>query len=108
MLLFGGGLYFGNMLGSDPSAASLITTTTISGKVVTLRGKKVKVVLPRKTVTRHGKTVKLPRRTVDKTQTETQTQTQFETRQHTVIVPVPTTITHTTTVNRPRSRSPSR
>ncbi|MEP6640537.1 MAG: hypothetical protein ABJB93_01385 [Gaiellales bacterium] len=100
LLLFGGGLYFGNMLGSDPSAASLITTVTSTGKIVTLSKS---VVLPAKTVTRNGKTVKLPRRTVNRTRTQTQTQIQTETqtRQHTVIVPVPTTITRTTTVRSP-------
>ena len=99
LLLFGGGLYFGNMLGSDPSAASLITTVTSKGQVITLTGKSVKVVLPGKTVTRNGKTIKLPRRTVNRTQT----QTQFETltHQHTVVVPVPTTLTHTVTVRVP-------
>jgi hypothetical protein len=97
LLLFGGGLYFGNMLGSDPSAATLITT--VKGKVVTLKGKSVKVVVPPRTITRHGKRVKLPRSTVDVT--KTQTQTQIQTRQHTVIVPVPTTVTRTTTIRVP-------
>jgi hypothetical protein len=96
-LLFGGGLYFGNLLGSDPSAASLITT--VKGKVVTLKGKAVKVVEPAKTVTRNGKAIKLPRRTVNRTQI--QTEIQVQTRQHTVVVPVPTTITRTTTVQLP-------
>ncbi len=93
-LLFGGGLYFGNMLGSDPSAAGtgFITTVTLKGKVVTVKGKPVKVVVPPKTVTRHGKTVKTPRKTVDLTQTRTQTRTQQ--------VPVPTTITRTSTIIR--------
>jgi hypothetical protein len=99
LLLFGGGLYFGNLLGSDPSAATLITTVKIQGKVVTLKGKSVKVVVPPKTITRNGKKIKLPRRTVDLT--ATQTQTRIETRQHTVVVPVPTTITHTTTIQVP-------
>jgi len=90
-LLFGGGLYFGNALGSDPSAAGtgFITTVTIKGKVVTVKGKPVKVVVPPKTVTRHGKTVKVPRKTVDLTSTQTQTRTQQ--------VPVPTTVTSTRT-----------
>jgi hypothetical protein len=93
-LLFGGGLYFGNALGSDPSAAGtgFITTVTIKGKVVTVKGKPVKVVVPPKTVTRHGKTVKVPRKTVDLTSTQTQTRTQQ--------VPVPTTITRTSTIIR--------
>ena len=99
LLLFGGGLYFGNMLGSDPSAATLITTVKVKGKVVTLKGKSVKVVVPPRTITRHGKRVKLPRSTVDVT--KTQTQTQIQTRQHTVIVPVPTTVTRTTTIRVP-------
>jgi hypothetical protein len=93
-LLFGGGLYFGNMLGSDPSAASLITTVTLKGKVVTLKGKPVKVIVPARTVTRHGKTVKQPRKTVDLTQTQTQVRT------HTQPVPVPTTVFRTTTIIR--------
>ena len=91
-LLFGGGLYFGNTLGSDPSAAGtgFITTVTLKGKVVTVKGKPVKVVVPPKTVTRHGKTVRTPRKTVDLTQTQTRTQQ----------VPVPTTITRTSTIIR--------
>ena len=95
-LLFGGGLYFGNALGSDPSAAGtgFITTVTLKGKVVTVKGKPVKVVVPPKTVTRHGKTVKVPRKTVDLTSTSTSTQTQTRTQQ----VPVPTTVTRTSTV----------
>lgn len=97
-LLFGGGLYFGNMLGSDPSAAGtgFITTVTRKGKVVTLKGKSVRVVVPPKTITRHGKTIHVPRKTVDLTHTQTQTRTQVRTQQ----VPVPTTITHTRTVTR--------
>jgi hypothetical protein len=97
-LLFGGGLYFGNMLGSDPSAAGtgFITTVTRKGKVVTLKGKSVRVVVPPKTITRHGKTIHVPRKTVDLTKTQTQTQTQIRTQQ----VPVPTTITKTRTVTR--------
>ena len=93
LLLFGGGLYFGNMLGSDPSAASLITTVTLKGKVTveTLKGKRVKVTLKPRTVTRH-KTVKRNGKTVDLTQTIVHT--------HTQIVPVPTTITRTSTLIR--------
>ena len=95
-LLFGGGLYFGNMLGSDPSAAGtgFITTVTRKGKVITLKGKSVRVVVPPKTITRHGKTVHVPRKTVDLTHTQTQTQTRTQQ------VPVPTTITKTRTVTR--------
>jgi hypothetical protein len=99
VLLFGGGLYFGNVLGSDPSAASLITTVTSKGQVITVKGKSVKVVVSATTVTKNGKTKKVPRRTVNRTETQTQTETQ--TRQHTVVVPVPTTITRTTTVRLP-------
>jgi hypothetical protein len=93
-LLFGGGLYFGNMLGSDPSAAGtgFITTVTRKGTVVTLKGKPVRVVVPPKTITRHGKTVRVPRKTVDLTHTQTRTRTQQ--------VPVPTTITQTQTQTR--------
>jgi hypothetical protein len=93
-LLFGGGLYFGNALGSDPNAAGtgFITTVTMKGKVVTVKGKPVRVVVPPKTVTRHGKTVRVPRKTVDLTSTRTQTRTQQ--------VPVPTTITRTSTLIR--------
>jgi hypothetical protein len=90
-LLFGGGLYFGNLLGSDPSAASLITTVTVKGKVTveTLKGKRVKVTLPPKTITRH-KTIKRHGSTVDVTRTDVRT--------HTQLVPVPTTITRTSTI----------
>ncbi len=91
-LLFGGGLYFGNMLGSDPSAASLITTVTLKGKVLTLKGKPVKVIVPAKTVTRHGKTIKQPRKVVDLTQTQTQVRTRTQP------VPVPTTVFRTQTI----------
>ncbi len=94
LLLFGGGLYFGNVLGSDPSAASLITTV-VKGKVKieTVSGKRVKVTLPARTIT-HRKTVKGHRSTL----TQTDTQTQFRT--HTQLVPVPTTITRTSTVTK--------
>jgi hypothetical protein len=90
-LLFGGGLYFGNLLGSDPSAASLITRVTVKGKVTveTLKGKRVKVTLPPRTVTRH-RTVRRHGTTVDVTQTVVRTRTQ--------LVPVPTTITRTSTI----------
>jgi len=93
LLLFGGGLYFGNMLGSDPSAASLITTVTLKGKVTveTVKGKRVKVTLKARTITRH-KTVRRNGKTVDLTQTVLRT--------HTQIVPVPTTITRTSTLIR--------
>ena len=95
LLLFGGGLYFGNVLGSDPSQASLITTVVKSGKVTveTVRGKRVKVTLPAKTITRkkkvkgHGTTL-----------TQTSTQTLFNT--HTQILSVPTTIVRTSTVTK--------
>jgi hypothetical protein len=93
LLLFGGGLYFGNLLGSDPSAASLITTITSKGKVTieTVKGKRVKVTLPGRTITRR-KTIKGHRSTF----TQTSIQTLFHT--HTQIVPVPTTITRTSTI----------
>jgi hypothetical protein len=93
LLLFGGGLYFGNMLGSDPSAASLITTVTLKGKVTveTVKGKRVKVTLRPRTITRH-KTVTRKRGTLDVTQTQLRT--------HTQLVPVPTTITRTATITR--------
>jgi hypothetical protein len=93
LLLFGGGLYFGNTLGSDPSAASLITTVTLKGKVTveTLKGKRVKVTLRPRTITRH-KTVTRKRGTLDVTQTQLRT--------HTELVPVPTTITRTATITR--------
>ena len=96
-LLFGGGLYFGNMLGSDPSAAGtgFITTVTRKGTVITVKGKPVRVVVPAKTVTRHGKKVHVPRKTVDLTHTQTQTRTQQ--------VPVPTTITQIHTVTSTRT-----
>jgi hypothetical protein len=98
-LLFGGGLYFGNMLGSDPSAAGtgFITTVTQKSKVITVNGKPVRVVVPAKTITRHGKTVRVRRKatTVDLTHTQTRTRTQQ--------VPVPTTITRTSTVIRTRT-----
>jgi hypothetical protein len=95
LLLFGGGLYFGNVLGSDPSAASLITTLTRKGSVTieTVRGKRVKVTIPAKTITRK-KTVHGHRSTL----TQTDTQTLFHT--HTQIVPVPTTIVRTSTVTK--------
>jgi len=95
LVLFGGGLYFGNVLGSDPSQASLITTVVKSGKVTveTVRGKRVKVTLPAKTITKkkkvkgHGTTL-----------TQTSTQTIFNT--HTQILSVPTTIVRTSTVTK--------
>jgi hypothetical protein len=98
VLLFGGGLYFGNMLGSDPSAAGtgFITTVTRKGTVVTVKGKRVRVVVP-KTVTRHAKTVKAPRKTVNRTRTQTETSTRTQQ------VPVPTTITQVRTVTRTRT-----
>jgi hypothetical protein len=98
-LLFGGGLYFGNMLGSDPSAAGtgFITTVTRKGTVITVKGKPVRVVVPPKTITRHGKTVHVPRKTVDLTHTQTQTQTRTQQ------VPVPTTVTQTHTVTSTRT-----
>jgi hypothetical protein len=96
LMLFGGGLYFGNLLGSDPSAAGtgLITTVTIKGTVTTIKGKPVRVTIRGRTVTRHGKPIKQHRKTVDITQTQTQTQTQTRTQQ----VPVPTTVTRTSTI----------
>jgi hypothetical protein len=100
-LLLGGGLYIGNMLGSDPSAAGtgFITTVTRKGTVITVKGKPVRVVVPPKTVTRHAKTVHARRKTVDLTHTQTQTQTQTRTQQ----VPVPTTITQVHTVTSTRT-----
>jgi hypothetical protein len=98
-LLFGGGLYFGNMLGSDPSAAGtgFITTVTRKGTVITVKGKPVRVVVPPKTITRHGKKIHVPRKTVDLTHTQTQTQTRTQQ------VPVPTTVTQTHTVTSTRT-----
>jgi hypothetical protein len=101
-LLFGGGLYFGNMLGSDPSAAGtgFITTVTRKGTVVTVKGKSVRVVVPPKTITRHGKTIHVPRKTVDLTHTQTRTRTQQ--------VAVPTTITQTQTQTQIRTVTSTR
>jgi hypothetical protein len=95
LLLFGGGLYFGNVLGSDPSAASLITTVKGRITIETVRGKRVKVTLPGRTITRRKTQTVHGRRS---TLTQTATQTQFRT--HTQLVPVPTTITRTSTVTK--------
>lgn len=97
LLLFGGGLYFGNVLGSDPSAASLITTFTEKGKVTveTVKGKRVKVTLKARTITRRKtRTVK------GRGSTLTQTDTQTLVHTHTQLVPVPTTITRTSTLTK--------
>jgi hypothetical protein len=99
LLLFGGGLYFGNLLGSDPSAAGtgLITTVTVKGEIVTttVKGKVVKVRVPARTkVITKRKTKRLPRSTDILTSTQVRTQTRTQQ------VPVPTTIIRTVTTTR--------
>ena len=47
-----------------------VSTTTISGRIITVKGKGRKILVPAKTIHRKGKTVTIPAHTVDVTDTQ--------------------------------------
>jgi hypothetical protein len=64
--LLGLGLEAGSRIGGTAGAASResIYTTTVSGRIVTVKGKATKIVIPAKTIRRNGTTVTIPAHTV--------------------------------------------
>ena len=64
--LLGLGLEAGSRIGGTAGAAprGSIYTTTISGRIVTVKGKASKIVVPAKTIRRNGTTVTIPAHTV--------------------------------------------
>jgi hypothetical protein len=64
--LLGLGLVAGSRIGGTAAAAprSSMYTTTISGRVVTVKGKASKIVVPAKTIRRNGTTVTIPAHTI--------------------------------------------
>ena len=66
LALLGVGLAAGSWIGGTAGAApgDSIYTTTISGRIVTVKGKASKIVIPAKTIRRNGTTVTIPAHTV--------------------------------------------
>jgi hypothetical protein len=60
------------MVGSTAGATThtSVSTTTISGRIITVNGKGRKILVPAKTVHRKGKTVRIPAHTVAVTDTQ--------------------------------------
>jgi hypothetical protein len=72
LALLGAGLAAGSMVGSTAGATThtSVSTTTISGRIITVKGKGRKILVPAKTVHRKGKTVRIPAHTVAVTDTQ--------------------------------------
>lgn len=70
--LLGLGLEAGSQVGGNAAAGSQtsVYTTTISGRIVTVKGKARRIVVPAKTIRRNGKTVTIPAHTVAVTDTQ--------------------------------------
>jgi hypothetical protein len=66
LALLGLGLAAGSRIGDTAGAApgSDLYTTTISGRIVTVKGKASKILVPAKTIRRNGTTVTIPAHTV--------------------------------------------
>ena len=106
--LLGLGLVAGSHIGGSAKAAPRegAYTTTISGRIVTVKGKAAKIVVPAKTIRRNGTTVTIPAHTVAITDVQTLSgpaQTIDGTVVRTVRVPVTvtrpgTTVTATQTI----------
>jgi flagellar capping protein FliD len=111
LALLGLGLAAGSHIGGSAKAAprSGAYTTTISGRIVTVKGKAAKILIPAKTIRRNGTTITIPAHTVAITDVQTVSgpaQTIDGTVFRTVKVPVTitgpgTTITATQTVAGP-------
>jgi hypothetical protein len=109
--LLGLGLLAGSQIGGSAKAAPRggAYTTTISGRIVTVKGKAAKLVIPAKTIRRNGSTITIPAHTVAITDVQTVSgpaRTIDGTVFRTVRVPVTitgpgTTITATETVTGP-------
>ena len=109
--LLGLGLVAGSQIGGSAKAApgGGAYTTTISGRIVTVKGKAAKLVIPAKTIRRNGSTITIPAHTVAITDVQTVSgpaRTVDGTVFRTVRVPVTitgpgTTITATETVTGP-------
>src|SRR5436853_7493979 len=95
--LFAGGLYLGKVIGDAPAAsAAFVTTQTLTGKVIKVAGKPVKVFVPAKTIVKNGVVVTLPAHTIDLTKTIAATV--VSTRNHITTVSQTTTVPVTVTV----------
>jgi hypothetical protein len=70
--LLGLGLEAGSRVGGTATAVSQtsVYTTTVSGRIVTVKGKARRIIVPAKTIRRHGKTVTIPAHTVAITDTQ--------------------------------------
>ncbi len=102
VLLFMGGWFASSFSQADDAGEAFVTTMTVKGKVVRVKGKPVRVLLPARTVFQGGTVKTLPSRVINLTQTRTFTQTDstpaqtsFGTR--TTTISVPTTIFSTET-----------
>jgi hypothetical protein len=72
LALLGLGLVAGSKVGGTAAATThtSVYTTTITGRIVTVKGKARKIVVPAKTIRRNGKTVTIPAHTVAITDTQ--------------------------------------
>jgi hypothetical protein len=70
--LLGLGLEAGSKVGGTAAAVSQtsVYTTTISGRIVTVKGKAQRIIVPATTIRRNGKTVTIPAHTVAITDTQ--------------------------------------
>lgn len=70
--LLGVGLAAGSKVGGTAAATghTSVYTTTVSGRIVTVKGKAKKVIVPARTIRRNGKTVTIPAHTVAITDTQ--------------------------------------
>jgi hypothetical protein len=94
VLLFMGGWFAAGFSQADDAGGAFVTTMTVKGNVVRVKGRPVRVLVPARTVIHEGSVTTLPSKVINLTQTRTYTQTDS--------VPAPTLIkTRSTTISVP-------
>jgi hypothetical protein len=102
VLLFMGGWFAASFSQADDAGGAFVTTMTVKGKVVRVKGRPVRVIVPARTVIHEGSVTTLDAKVINLTQTRTFTQTgrpPTETVIHnsTITVSIPTTVYSTDT-----------
>lgn len=106
VLLFMGGWFAASFSQADDAGGAFVTTMTVKGKVVRVKGQPVRVLVPKHIVVSKGQVITKPASTINLTQTRTLTdslpgKTVTATAMETVQVPTtlpPVTITEPTTL----------
>jgi hypothetical protein len=102
VLLFMGGWFAASFSQADDAGGAFVTTMTVKGKVIRVKGRPVRVLVPAHTVVHEGSVTMLSARTINLTQTRTFTQTDRAAadtlvRTRSTTISIPTTVFSTQT-----------